>query len=90
MKKWKRTWKPVEWVIRFRIAGLGPRVKGFGVASHAQKHLLDVHVRFSRLISASEFYPHGNSHGNPKKGPIKTAVLLKGGYMGFHVSLGEF
>ena len=25
----------------------------------------------------------------PKKGPIKTTVLLKGGYMGFHVSLGE-
>ena len=22
-------------------------------------------------------------------GPIKTTVLLKGGYMGFHVSLGE-
>ena len=26
----------------------------------------------------------------PKKAPIKTIVLLKGGYMGFHVSLGEF
>ena len=25
----------------------------------------------------------------PKKGPIKTTVLLKGGYMDFHVSLGE-
>ena len=25
----------------------------------------------------------------PKKGPIKTTVLLKGGYMGFHVSLRE-
>ena len=25
----------------------------------------------------------------PKKGPIKTTGLLKGGYMGFHVSLGE-
>ena len=25
----------------------------------------------------------------PKKGPIKTTVLLKGGYMGFHDSLGE-
>ena len=25
----------------------------------------------------------------PKKGSIKTTVLLKGGYMGFHVSLGE-
>ena len=25
----------------------------------------------------------------PKKGPIKTTVLLKGYYMGFHVSLGE-
>ena len=25
----------------------------------------------------------------PKKGPIKTIVLLKGDYMGFHVSLGE-
>ena len=25
----------------------------------------------------------------PQKGPIKTTVLLKGGYMGFHVSLGE-
>ena len=25
----------------------------------------------------------------PKKGPIKTTVLLKGGYMGFHVGLGE-
>ena len=25
----------------------------------------------------------------PKKGPIKTTVPLKGGYMGFHVSLGE-
>ena len=25
----------------------------------------------------------------PKKGPIKTTVLLKGDYMGFHVSLGE-
>ena len=25
----------------------------------------------------------------PKKGPMKTTVLLKGGYMGFHVSLGE-
>ena len=25
----------------------------------------------------------------PKKGPIKATVLLKGGYMGFHVSLGE-
>ena len=24
----------------------------------------------------------------PKKGPIKTTVLLKGYYMGFHVSLG--
>ena len=24
-----------------------------------------------------------------KKGPIKTTVLLKGDYMGFHVSLGE-
>ena len=24
-----------------------------------------------------------------KKGPIKTSVLLKGAYMGFHVSLGE-
>ena len=24
----------------------------------------------------------------PQKGPIKTTVLLKGGYMGFHVSLG--
>ena len=26
----------------------------------------------------------------PQKGPIKTTVLLKGGYMGFHVSLGEY
>ena len=25
----------------------------------------------------------------PKKAPIKTTVLLKGGYMGFHVSLRE-
>ena len=25
----------------------------------------------------------------PKKGPFKTTGLLKGGYMGFHVSLGE-
>ena len=25
----------------------------------------------------------------PKKGPIKTTVLLKGHYMGFHVSFGE-
>ena len=25
----------------------------------------------------------------PKKGPIKTTVLMKGDYMGFHVSLGE-
>ena len=25
----------------------------------------------------------------PKKGPIKTAVPLKGVYVGFHVSLGE-
>ena len=25
----------------------------------------------------------------PKKGPLKTTVLLNGGYMGFHVSLGE-
>ena len=25
----------------------------------------------------------------PKKGPIKTTVPLKGGYMGFHVSLEE-
>ena len=25
----------------------------------------------------------------PKKGPIKTTVLLKGDYLGFHVSLGE-
>ena len=25
----------------------------------------------------------------PKKGPRKTTVLLKGGYMGFHASLGE-
>ena len=25
----------------------------------------------------------------PKKGPIKTTVPLKGGYMGFHVSLGS-
>ena len=25
----------------------------------------------------------------PKKGPIKTTVLLKGGFLGFHVSLGE-
>ena len=25
----------------------------------------------------------------PKKGPIKTTVLLNGDYMGFHVSLGE-
>ena len=25
----------------------------------------------------------------PKKGSIKTTVLLKGDYMGFHVSLGE-
>ena len=25
----------------------------------------------------------------PKKGPTKTAVLLKGDYVGFHVSLGE-
>ena len=25
----------------------------------------------------------------PKKGPMKTRVLVKGGYMGFHVSLGE-
>ena len=25
----------------------------------------------------------------PKKGPVKTTVLLKGGYVGFHVSLGE-
>ena len=25
----------------------------------------------------------------PQKGPIKTTVLLKGGYMSFHVSLGE-
>ena len=24
-----------------------------------------------------------------QKGPIKTTVLLKGDYMGFHVSLGE-
>ena len=26
----------------------------------------------------------------PKKGPIKTTVPLKGSYMGFHVSLGEY
>ena len=25
----------------------------------------------------------------PKRGPIKATVLLKGYYMGFHVSLGE-
>ena len=25
----------------------------------------------------------------PKKGPTKTTVLLKGDYLGFHVSLGE-
>ena len=25
----------------------------------------------------------------PKKGTIKTTGLLKGGYMGFHVNLGE-
>ena len=25
----------------------------------------------------------------PKRGPIKTTVSLKWGYMGFHVSLGE-
>ena len=25
----------------------------------------------------------------PKRGPIKTTVLLKGGYRGFHVTLGE-
>ena len=25
----------------------------------------------------------------PKKGPVKTTALLKGVYMGFHVSLGE-
>ena len=25
----------------------------------------------------------------PKKGPVKTTVLLKEGYIGFHVSLGE-
>ena len=25
----------------------------------------------------------------PNRGPIKTTVLSKGGYMGFHVSFGE-
>ena len=25
----------------------------------------------------------------PKKDPVKTVVLVKGGYMGFHVSCGE-
>ena len=36
-----------------------------------------------------DIYTPGNKYGNPKKGPIKATVLLKGDYMGFHVSLGE-
>ena len=50
----------------------------------------------SYMIHVSSFGPLGPKciysrklTWKPKKGPIKTTVLLKGGYMGFHVSLGE-
>ena len=44
------------------------------------------------LLSCREIITHIRSRKltwNPKKGSIKTTVLLKGVYMGFHVSLGE-
>ena len=37
----------------------------------------------------SDLIPSWKLTWKPKKGPMKTTVLLKGGYMGFHVSLGE-
>ena len=47
-----------------------------------------------REVNAAERKSEDDLHSRkltwkPKKGPKKTTVLLKGGYMGFHVSLGE-
>ena len=38
---------------------------------------------------SSPYIPSRKLTWKPKKGSIKTIVLSKGGYMGFHVSLGE-
>ena len=52
------------------------KAKRFGAAQEWPTHdALDLH---SRKLT-----------WKPKKGPIKTTVLLQEGYMGFHVSLGE-
>ena len=40
-------------------------------------------------FSSPRHLPSRKLTRKPKKGPLKTTVPLKGGYMGFHVSLGE-
>ena len=39
-------------------------------------------------MAADKDLHSGKLTWKPKKGPIKTTVLVKRGYMGFHVSLG--
>ena len=52
---------------------------------HPVKQVTDEALGFR----ASEVIHSRKLTWKPKKGPVKTTVPLKGGYMGFHVSLGE-
>ena len=44
---------------------------------------------YYRILRGSDLVHSWELTWKPKRGPIKTTVPLKWGYMGFHVSLGE-
>ena len=60
-----------------------------------QAEIIELRVQKSLAIASPEkgllrgILPSRKLTWKPKKGPIKTTVPLKRGYMGFHVSLGE-
>ena len=81
------------WGLGLRDWGLGLRVSlgvVFCIRAPKRNHEIDQTRESMKLcwgVEISSTLPETNME--TQKGSIKTTVLVKGGYMGFHVSLGE-
>ena len=58
-------------------------------ATKRQRTLSGMYAYNNRVITSYNWVHSWKLTRKPQRGPIKTTVLLKWGYMGFHVSLGE-
>ena len=76
----------------FLVQAVGPRAqRGFGLqVIGAGDCVLSVVFRWKGfMLGFKGLIPSRKLTWKPKKGPLKTTVPLKWGYMGFHVSFGE-